>query len=789
MGNSSSKGSLSRFLDLKLPRLDLVREVTKLTGKHSTFTDSEAKKVVGLLRKYPGGREGCRDFLDILYEKHYKLWQKLHYEFRYELPCNLTRIVGNLEINNRCGMCGSLSIRQYVCTKCKGTNPEDAHKFFMAEREKNRRKITKDEMQLIVAKRRATNLARYGAESPSQNPEVKRKLKASFAKVDWVAAQEKREKTNLEIYGCKNPTQNAEVSAKIKDTWADKSKADITACVERRKDTYEERTGFRSPRQNPAVVAQSSATYKARTGYAHNMQNPDHLGERRVESLRKHGVEHPSQLQEVKDKIVASTIERYGGVGLGSDIVRAKIEATNLRRYGFKVPTANPEIMDKCKATWLKIYGFENPNQNPEQALKGLRASFHTKSVSISGKTFTVQGAAELKLVKRLVKRFGPDNVVTQFDPEFPIDLVRELGWKPDFWVRSIGRFVECKSTWTLMMPHAINVNRNKASTAGDLVLWIVQVGDHSVRLPLDWWCYPNLSSMVTNLYCEKLGKVKYSEPYMTQLTSWVGDARVRVIGQTLLLPDRKVAIEFVPHFWAKKGYMIQRKAEILAYPACAGWGVVFVLENIVRKHRAAARRYVQNLAGVASTRVHARDCELQVMKVSASHVVRDFLNKNHVQGAPNRGQAYCLYKGGTLVAAMLFDVTVSNRGSTKKDGEYELTRFATSAHIPGGASKLLSAFVKAKNPRSVVSYSDTTIFSGNMYRAVGFELVSEKPQDYYAWFGGPELKSKQWFSRESLAKLWPEHFDPDLTERQNCDVLGLHPVWSLGKKKWQLIL
>lgn len=59
----------------------------------------------------------------------------------------------------------------------------------------------------------------------------------------------------------------------------------------------------------------------------------------------------------VKSKLKKTTVERHGGQAMGSSKTRRKIESTNIKRYGNKVATANPEIHKRLEKTTLERHG------------------------------------------------------------------------------------------------------------------------------------------------------------------------------------------------------------------------------------------------------------------------------------------------------------------------------------------------------------------------------------------------------------------------------------------------
>lgn len=83
-------------------------------------------------------------------------------------------------------------------------------------------------------------------------------------------------------------------------------------------------------------------------------------------SARYDGAVNVFQVPEVKARAQDSLNRKYGGTGVGSPDLRAKIEKTNELRYGSANPFGSAEIQEKIRATWREKYGTDNPNQAPE---------------------------------------------------------------------------------------------------------------------------------------------------------------------------------------------------------------------------------------------------------------------------------------------------------------------------------------------------------------------------------------------------------------------------------------
>ena len=86
------------------------------------------------------------------------------------------------------------------------------------------------------------------------------------------------------------------------------------------------------------------------------------------------------------------------------------------------------------------------------------------------------------------------------------------------------------------------------------------------------------------------------------------------------------------------------------------------------------------------------------------------------------------LYYNKELVAIMTFCRPRIFMGHKKyESGEYELSRYATSKSITGGASKLLNYFINEFSPKKIISYADrrwSSNINNTMYDMLGFKKV-----------------------------------------------------------------
>jgi len=252
-----------------------------------------------------------------------------------------------------------------------------------------------------------------------------------------------------------------------------------------------------------------------------------------------------------------------------------------------------------------------------------------------------------------------------------------------------------------------------------------------------------------------------------------------------IYIPSHKLAIEYNGSFWHSEHPHAKGKdaRNHLAdkHRLCSEVGV-HLLHIMDMDNPLVVRKLIASRLGCDDETIGARKCSV-VVGIDA----KGFYNNNHVQGNVTGCVVYSLYYRGQMVAAMSFSSFNSVRGQKKDDRFWELRRFATVCKVPGGASRLLKAFLN-DNPqcKEVISYSDNRLFSGGMYSKLGFELVSESGPDY-KYIKSQTLLPKSRFKRSNLVKMKGFDFKPEETELENCKRNGWWRVWDCGKKKWSL--
>jgi hypothetical protein len=163
----------------------------------------------------------------------------------------------------------------------------------------------------------------------------------------------------------------------------------------------------------------------------------------------------------------------------------------------------------------------------------------------------------------------------------------------------------------------------------------------------------------------------------------------------------------------------------------------------------------------------------------------KTFLEENHLQGSGAIGSIrYGLIHNGELLALMTFSK------ARFSGADYELVRFTVKKNwsIPGAASKLLKAFQKEYPNKKIISYANRRWSNGNLYKALGFQLVNISPPNFYVFH--PKNIFKLWhrvsFQKHKL-KNKLELFDKKLTSEENLFINGYRKVYDSGNFVYRL--
>lgn len=171
-------------------------------------------------------------------------------------------------------------------------------------------------------------------------------------------------------------------------------------------------------------------------------------------------------------------------------------------------------------------------------------------------------------------------------------------------------------------------------------------------------------------------------------------------------------------------------------------------------------RKWFLSFFGIFDRTFHAR--KLKVI----DDVPSSFHQENHFQGRPH----HSLLDIGLIDPStneLIMAICLSRH--PRKSDQMVLSRMTAKfgCRIIGGASRLIS-----KIDVPILTWSDNRWSNGNVYRAIGFELLEVQKADYFYWSRKTGKVSKQSMKGKN--------------ERERAEEMGLLKIYDCGKKLWR---
>lgn len=247
-----------------------------------------------------------------------------------------------------------------------------------------------------------------------------------------------------------------------------------------------------------------------------------------------------------------------------------------------------------------------------------------------------------------------------------------------------------------------------------------------------------------------------------------------------IFVPGANIAIEYCGLIWHSSAFLPKRYHQA-KMEACNAKGIrlitIFEDEWIHRR-----QQVIEKLAHIFNKStlpvVYARKCIVDVVNRQTK---TPFFEQYHIQGDGPSSMQFGLYHDGDLVAIAAF----KNDG----DGEYTLSRYASSRRVIGGCSKLTSHFIKHIDPNRIVTFADLrwSALSNNMYESTKQFVLDGLVEPDYSYVD-PHTRMRMHkanFRRDALRHKWGDSFDESLSESDNAKNAGLHTIYNCGLARY----
>ena len=468
----------------------------------------------------------------------------------------------------------------------------------------------------------------------------------------------------------------------------------------------------------------------------------------RSTNLDKYGVEFLQQSTELKDKSKNTLINKYGVDHYSkTDDYKQKVKKSNIDKYGVEHYSKTDEFINDVKRTSMDKYGVDNYSKTDECRERVIKSNINKYGVEHYCKTDEFKE----RVIKSNINKYGVDNPMKS-------EIIR----KDRFDVTMDDNYI-------------------KYVTNG-ISLFKCQYG-HEFEIKSDNYYHRNKSNITLCTICYPISDQKSIKE--KDLYNFIKEVYSGEIIQShrdgleidIFLPDLGLGFEFNGLYWhsdkfKESGYHLNKSN----YFKDKGIRIIHIWEDDWVYKSSIIKSQILNLLK-KNEKIFARKCV--VMEID-SKTTRKFMDDNHIQGKSNSVKRFGLCYNDELVSVMTFD----NFEGRKKmeDGGWNLSRFCNkiNTNVIGGASKLLSYFIKTYNPSRIISYADKDWSVGSLYQTLGFENIGGNGPDYKYIVDGKRVHK----SRYRKSKLKTE-----LTESKQMEVNGFNKIWDCGKIKFEKII
>jgi len=258
-----------------------------------------------------------------------------------------------------------------------------------------------------------------------------------------------------------------------------------------------------------------------------------------------------------------------------------------------------------------------------------------------------------------------------------------------------------------------------------------------------------------------------------------------------IFLPELSIGIEYNGLYWhsEKGGRMKDYHINKTNHCSSKNIHLIQIFSDEWLNKKEIIKSKLQSILKVTPKQntIYARKCYVGVITPKQKN---EFLKKYHIQGEDRSSIKLGLFHGENIVAVMTFSHPRISLGASKNSpNTYELSRYASSHNVIGGASKLIKYFTQKYTPSQIYSYSDNrwTNPDKNMYLTIGFSKSSNSSPGYFYTKNFLQRIHRYNFTKHHLKKMGADV--ETKTEYQIMQEMGYTRVWDCGSTKYILNL
>lgn len=412
----------------------------------------------------------------------------------------------------------------------------------------------------------------------------------------------------------------------------------------------------------------------------------------------------------------------------------AKKEKTNIQKWGHKHPQSLDLVKDKQKHTMLERYGVDNYAKSPE---------FLSKSKSTFIKKYGVDNPSKSQEIIEKIKNKAKSRDYASIRSKQTKTYLEKYGKSHNKYFHLTDENIEKLNNIDFLIDQHINLKKSCFQIANELgcsptpILTKILNSGHTIRRH-------NISSI----------EFEIIEHLKTFTSSIEHNTRTLIPPREIdiYLPEKKLAIEVNGVYWHSELNGKDKFYHLTKTELCSQQGIMLwhIFDHEWNNKKEIIKSKVSGIFG-KHQKIAARDCKI---KLVSKEEKKCFLNENHLQGNAGSNVDLGLFLDNQLISLMTFGKSRYN-----KNYEWELVRFCSKKHttVQGGASKLLSFFIKNYSPKNIISYADRRWSNGNLYQHLNFKLLhSSEPNYYYFNKNNPgHIESRIKYQKHKLTSLF----------------------------------
>ncbi len=453
--------------------------------------------------------------------------------------------------------------------------------------------------------------------------------------------------------------------------------------------------------------------------------------------LEKYGVNNVFQLKNIKEKIKLTNLEKYGVENPSqSKEIKEKKKKTNKNKFGVDWGFSSENIKEKSKKTLMDKYGVNNISKVYSIKQKKKTTCYNNFGVDVISQSQRFRDLYKNKVLNFLKEKY---------------DIL-------DY--NDIYYTLHCK-----LCGNDYQINKKSFQTRKNFNV--------------------NICTICNPIDSHTSGQEEKLKDYLSELKvkSLYNDRTIIApLELDIYLPEQKIGIEFNGLYWhselfKNKDYHL-KKTELAEKNDIK---IIHVYEDDWLFKNEIVKSRLLNLLG-KSERIYARKCEIQ--EINDNKIIKDFLEKNHIQGYVGSKIKIGLLYNNELVSLMTFGNPRKPMMEENSVGIYELLRFCNKLNLTviGGASRLFKFFSKKYKPTKVISYADRSWSQGDMYEKLGFKLIHKTQPNYY-YIIGNRRKYRFNYRKDKLVR---EGFDSNKTEHEIMLERNIFRIYDSGSLKYE---